>query len=79
MITEQYERAKAILREHKEGHAELAKILIEKEVIFAEDVEKIFGKRPWASRSEEIFDSNVNSESQAGTTPQESPAEAEEE
>ena len=43
MITEQYERAKAILREHKEGHAELAKILIEKEVIFAEDVEKIFG------------------------------------
>ena len=79
MITEQYERAKAILREHKEGHAELAKILIEKEVIFAEDVEKIFGKRPWASRSEEIFDSNVNSESQAGTTPQESPAEYEEE
>ena len=78
MITEQYERAKAILREHKEGHGELAKILIEKEVIFAEDVEKIFGKRPWASRSEEIFDSNVNSESQAGTTPQESHAEAEE-
>ena len=59
MITEQYERAKALLSEHKEGHAELAKILIEREVIFAEDVEKIFGKRPWASRSEEIFDSNV--------------------
>ena len=59
MITEQYERAKALLSEHKEGHAELAKILIEREVIFAEDVEKIFGKRPWASRSEEIFDNNV--------------------
>ena len=56
MIMEQYERAKAILNEHKEGHAELAKILIEREVIFAEDVEKIFGKRPWASRSEEIFE-----------------------
>ena len=55
MITGQYERAKAILSEHKEGHAELAKILIEREVIFAEDVEKIFGKRPWTSRSEEIF------------------------
>ena len=55
MITEQYERAKKLLNEHKEGHAELAKILIEREVIFAEDVEKIFGKRPWASRSEEIF------------------------
>ena len=59
MITEQYERAKALLSEHKEGHAELAKILIKREVIFAEDVEKIFGKRPWASRSEEIFDNNV--------------------
>ncbi len=58
MITEQYERAKALLREHKDGHAELARILMEREVIFAEDVEKIFGKRPWASRSEEIFEAN---------------------
>ena len=58
MISEQYERAKELLREHKEGHAELAKILMEREVIFAEDVEKIFGKRPWTSRSEEIFASN---------------------
>ena len=65
MISEQYERAKALLREHKEGHAELAKILMEREVIFAEDVEKIFGKRPWTSRSEEIFASNepVNDDS----------------
>ena len=58
MITEQYERAKKLLSEHKEGHAELARILIEKEVLFAEDLEKIFGKRPWASRSEEIFSKN---------------------
>ena len=58
MIQEQYERAKALLSEHKEGHAELARILIEREVIFAEDVENIFGKRPWTSRSEEIFDTN---------------------
>ncbi|MBO7230119.1 MAG: ATP-dependent zinc metalloprotease FtsH [Bacteroidaceae bacterium] len=57
MINEQYERAKELLREHKEGHAELAKVLMEREVIFAEDVEKIFGKRPWTSRSEEIFGS----------------------
>ena len=70
MIKEQYERAKALLREHKDGHAELARILIEKEVIFAEDVERIFGKRPWASRSEEIFDSNnkENEISETGTT-----------
>ena len=58
MISEQYARAKELLTKHKEGHAELARILIEREVIFAEDVEKIFGKRPWASRSEELFEKN---------------------
>ena len=58
MISSQYERAKQLLTEHKEGHAQLAKVLMEREVIFAEDVEKIFGKRPWASRSEEIIDNN---------------------
>lgn len=57
MVNEQYERAKAILSEHKEGHNELAQLLMTKEVIFAEDVERIFGKRPWASRSEEILES----------------------
>ena len=55
MINEQYARGKALLLEHKEGHNQLAQLLIEKEVIFAEDVEKIFGKRPWTSRSEEIM------------------------
>ena len=58
LINEQYERAKSLLIKHFEGHARLAKLLIEREVIFAEDVEKIFGKRPWASRSEEIFAGN---------------------
>ena len=56
MIAEQYDRAKTILTEHKEGHNKLAQLLIEREVIFAEDVEKIFGKRPWISRSEEILE-----------------------
>lgn len=55
MIATQYERAKDLLRQHQEGHAQLAQLLIEREVIFAEDVEKIFGKRPWTSRSEEIM------------------------
>jgi len=55
MINEQYERAKEVLTTQKEGHKRLAKLLMEKEVIFAEDVENIFGKRPWASRSEEIM------------------------
>ena len=68
MIAEQYQRAKDILTEHKEGHNRLAELLIEREVIFAEDVEKIFGKRQWVSRSQEILEANeqgtdANSES----------------
>lgn len=55
MIAGQYARAKELLREHAAGHNQLAELLIEKEVIFAEDVERIFGKRPWTSRSEEIM------------------------
>ena len=58
MINGQYERAKELLKEHAEGHRQLAELLFQKEVIFAEDVEKIFGKRPWVSRSEEIIEAN---------------------
>ena len=58
MINEQYDRAKKMLSEHKEGHNQLAQLLMDKEVIFAEDVERIFGKRPWASRSEEIMNTD---------------------
>ena len=58
MINSQYARAKQILIEHKEGHAKLADQLLKKEVIFAEDVEKIFGVRPWVSRSQEIMQDN---------------------
>lgn len=58
MINEQYARAKQILTEHKKGHEQLADLLFQKEVIFAEDVENIFGKRQWVSRSEEIFEAN---------------------
>ncbi|MDD7252177.1 MAG: ATP-dependent zinc metalloprotease FtsH [Prevotellaceae bacterium] len=58
LIRRQYERAKQILEEHREGHAQLAQLLIDREVIFAEDVEKIFGKRPWVSRSDELIAEN---------------------
>ena len=63
MINGQYERAKEMLTLHKDGHNTLAKLLMEKEVIFAEDMERIFGKRPWASRSEEIM--NMKKENEA--------------
>lgn len=65
MINTQYDRAKQILTEHKEGHAQLADLLVANEVIFAEDVEKIFGKRPWASRSEELLEAQQKAEAEA--------------
>jgi cell division protease FtsH len=55
-INEQYARAKRILSEYAEGHNALAKVLLEREVIYSEDVELIFGKRAWLSRSEEIME-----------------------
>jgi len=58
IVSREYERAKEILREHAEGHNRLAELLIEREVIFSEDLERIFGKRPWASRSDELLAQN---------------------
>ncbi|MDR2533315.1 MAG: ATP-dependent zinc metalloprotease FtsH [Tannerellaceae bacterium] len=55
LINGQYNRAKTILEANAEKHNRLAAVLTEQEVIYAEDVEKIFGKRPWTSRSEEIM------------------------
>ena len=83
IISEQYERAKKILAENAEGHNELANVLLEREVIYREDVEHIFGKRPWASRSEEILEKenkddknnkkNVKEESPVSETSEEAP------
>ena len=73
MINEQYERAKALLAEHKEGHNQLAQLLVEKEVIFAEDVERIFGKRPWASRSEEIMNKQEEEKAVEADSQEETP------
>ena len=65
IISTQYERAKQILSEHAEGHAQLAQLLIEREVIFAEDVERIFGKRPWVSRSEVLLEAEQRAMAEA--------------
>lgn len=59
IVAEQYERAKKLLTDNAQGHNELAHLLIEREVIFADDLEKTFGKRPWTSRSEELMAENV--------------------
>ena len=64
MINEQYDRAKQILTEHADGHAQLAQLLVDREVIFAEDVEKIFSKRPWTSRSEELLEAQMRADAE---------------
>ena len=65
IISEQYERAKSILREHAKGHNGIAEVLYSREVIFTEDVEHIFGKRKWASRTDEILAAQQLAEKQA--------------
>ena len=56
LIAEQYARAKKILSENHEKHAALADLLVEREVIYREDVEQIFGSRPWKSRADELLE-----------------------
>ncbi len=55
IIDEQYKRAREILDQHADGHHDLAELLLTREVIYTEDAENIFGKRPWKSRTEEIM------------------------
>ena len=47
LIDSQYARALEVLRKNEEGHRKLANLLRDREVIFSEDLEDIFGKRPW--------------------------------
>ena len=65
IIAEQYERAKQILKDKAAGHAELTDVLLSREVIFTEDVERIFGKRPWTSRTEEILGDSDSADNNA--------------
>jgi len=52
LIDIQYQRAKSVLKKHRKGLEKLAEILLEKEVIFSDDLERIFGKRPWKTEEE---------------------------
>ena len=63
IVAVEYTRAKKILTDNAKGHNKLAELLIEKEVIFAEDLERIFGKRPWTSRNDELMAQNGNVDS----------------
>ncbi|KGL53872.1 cell division protein FtsH [Porphyromonas canoris] len=59
LINEQYDRAKQILRDHKDGHAEIAQLLLTNEVIYTDDVARILGERPWKSRTEELLSHDI--------------------
>ena len=80
IVNEQYTRAKEILTKYAEGHHELTEVLLSREVIFTEDVERIFGKRQWASRTDELLAAKPEDAPQepesSDNTQQEQPAEA---
>ena len=67
IVLQEYERAKELLREHEAGLRELTQLLLDREVIYTEDVERIFGKRPWESRTDELM--RLNSQAQSSETP----------
>jgi cell division protease FtsH len=56
IIDQEYQRALSILNENKEGHHQLAELLLDREVIFSEDLEHIFGKRPGDKHTLEVND-----------------------
>lgn len=62
IIADQMARAKKILKENADGHHRIAELLIEKEVITADDVKEILGPRPWKSRGDELLEANKNVE-----------------
>ncbi len=73
-VEEQYQRAIDILKENMEGLTELAETLLEKEVIFSDDLERIFGKRkgdkesPESVKIEQKQDEDTIEELKEGTT-----------
>ena len=67
IVLQEYERAKELLREHEAGLRELTQLLLDREVIYTEDVERIFGKRPWESRTDELM--RLNSQAQSSEIP----------
>jgi cell division protease FtsH len=67
IIDQEYARAKVILEQYTKGHHELADLLLEREVIYTEDAERIFGKRQWTSRND-ILDEQNNQNSNTSAT-----------
>lgn len=69
ILSEQYTRAKQVLGQYADGHKQLTDVLLNREVIFTEDLEHIFGKRKWLSRTEEILENEGDDKKKAITPP----------
>ena len=75
LVEKAYQEALAILDDHRDGLTQLANKLIEKEVIFGEDLENIFGKRPWDhAEDEKLKEADEKAEAQPVENEQESKA-----
>ena len=53
LVENAYNRAKELLKTHQDQHRQVAELLLEREVIFSDDLERILGKRPWKDDEEE--------------------------
>lgn len=62
IVNEQYERAKDILRKYAKEHNKIRDLLVEREVIYHDDVQEILGPRKWKSRTDEILELNKKDE-----------------
>lgn len=69
IIDNEYERARQILTQYQQGHHALAELLQQREVIYTEDAENIFGPRQWKSRTEEIIKATEDEKANQPETP----------
>lgn len=53
LVENAYAQAQKLLKQHQEQHKQVAELLLEREVIFSDDLERILGKRPWKDEEEE--------------------------
>ena len=67
IIDSQYERARQILSQYESGHHALADLLQQREVIYTEDAERIFGPRQWQSRTETILKDAANQDEETSS------------
>ena len=79
IIADQMARAKQILTENAEGHHRIAQLLIDREVITSEDVERILGPRPWKSRGDELLEANEELAKEAAAKKKRAPRKKKEE